>query len=152
MANKNIKPRFLKGSSAASEAGKKSKRGKSLKTLYETRLTALENIILHGNNRDYHYYVYLHRDLSTNRVFYVGKGKKNRYKNTTARSEQWKHYVRANGGGFRVELAYNGLCEKEALAMEERLIGAYGDGLVNIDKTTDTRYITKEIETVMING
>jgi hypothetical protein len=33
MSNPNVKPRFKKGSPEASEAGKKSKRGKSIKTI-----------------------------------------------------------------------------------------------------------------------
>lgn len=100
------------------------------------------------------YYVYLHRRLDDNSVFYVGKGKKKRAWVTKSRNKHWKHIVEKHG--YTVEIFKDNLTEQEAFKLEEEQIKFYGlDNLSNMtlggvsttgyNHTKETRSLLKEI-------
>lgn len=68
------------------------------------------------------YYVYLHRRKSDGVVFYVGKGRRNRYKNRK-RSKGWLENVQ-QGNGYDYEIFKNHLTEQAALDLESQLISS----------------------------
>lgn len=69
------------------------------------------------------FYVYKHIRLDTNTCFYVGKGYKNRAKVKITRNTYWKNIVAKHD--YRVEFVAKGLSEKDALALEQKLIAIY---------------------------
>ena len=69
------------------------------------------------------YYVYVHRKISDNSIFYVGKGKKNRAYTSYGRNTYWKNIV--NKYGYTVEIVQNYLPEWLALELEMYLIQLY---------------------------
>lgn len=74
--------------------------------------------------RDNSKVVYLHRNKTTNEVFYVGMGGKNRPYDKKKRNNFWKNYV--NKYGYYVEIFKRDLSLKEACDEERRLISFYG--------------------------
>jgi hypothetical protein len=62
------------------------------------------------------FYVYVHRRLSDNTVFYVGKGKDNRAWSKSRRNKFWTSTVEKHG--ISVELIFQGLDEKTAFQCE----------------------------------
>lgn len=90
------------------------------------------------NNSKSDYYVYLHRELNGS-IFYVGKGRKDRYKNKNNRSIAWKDKA---SNGYTSEFYRENLTETEALEIEAELIITL-DGLTN--KNPDSKNLfTKE--------
>lgn len=79
------------------------------------------------------YYVYLHLNPTTKKVFYVGIGKNDRvFDGGSKRNKSWKEYVYKNGG-FLFEFYKKNLSKKEALLVERELIVSYGlENLTNI--------------------
>ena len=79
-------------------------------------------------------YVYLHRRLDDDEVFYVGKGRGRRAANGSAgRSEEWKAVVRDHGG-FKVSYVAKGLDQSQASILEVQTIAHHlelGSPLVN---------------------
>lgn len=69
------------------------------------------------------YYVYQHRKKDTNEIFYVGKGKKNRYLTESNRNEYWHNIV--NKHDFVYEILFTNLDEELALLIETELIDQY---------------------------
>jgi hypothetical protein len=65
------------------------------------------------------FYVYAHIRLDTNEVFYVGKGRANRYKRKE-RNKHWKHIV--NKVGYRTEFLETNLSEEESFKLERNWI------------------------------
>lgn len=79
-------------------------------------------------NKEYRYYVYLHRD-SEGKVFYVGSGTAHRFKSKCNRSEKWKVLA---SKGFQTEKVLTDLTIEEAREAEELLIQMFDNGqLVN---------------------
>ena len=79
------------------------------------------------------FYVYLHRRLSDNRVFYVGKGKGNRAYVKTKRNSHWNHVV--NKHGLKVEIVFDNLTEEDSFQIEKDTIlemRYFGYPLVNM--------------------
>jgi len=77
------------------------------------------------------FYVYLHRRLSDNKTFYVGKGCGNRAFSEKSRSKKWIDY--AKNHGYRVEIIQSGMQEWWAFELEKELIAFYGrENLVNM--------------------
>ena len=66
------------------------------------------------------YYVYQHRNPSTQEVFYVGLGKFNRCNQRTQRNKYWKNYVKKHG--CIVELVDKDMTRSGAIDLEKRLI------------------------------
>ena len=62
------------------------------------------------------FYVYVHKRLSDNSVFYVGKGKGYRHKVKTGRSKEWNDIVKTHG--YKSELIAISLPEELALLIE----------------------------------
>ena len=79
------------------------------------------------------YYIYQHRSLDTNAIFYVGKGKNKRHSDKNKRSNYWKSYVAKHG--FTSEILVNNLDEYFAFLIETEAIDVYkrrGIKLVNL--------------------
>jgi len=69
------------------------------------------------------FYVYVHRRLTDNKIFYVGKGKLKRHVSKT-RGKFW--YKVANKYGVYSEVILDNLAESDALSLEVELIKFYG--------------------------
>lgn len=67
------------------------------------------------------YYVYIHRKLSDNSIFYVGKGCNGRCRSTNGRNKDWWSVV-FEEKGFKPSIYKCQLSEKDALMEEESLI------------------------------
>ena len=67
-------------------------------------------------NKDY--YVYLHKDIE-GQVFYIGKGKGNRFKDKGLRTKAWLERAK---NGYSYEIVVDSLTDKEALQREYDLI------------------------------
>ena len=80
------------------------------------------------------FYTYAHFKPD-DRVFYIGKGRGNRYL-STARSQYWKNIV-AKAGGFKAEILANWSTEAEAFAHEKFLIKCFRDLGHNLCNMTD---------------
>jgi len=77
------------------------------------------------------YYTYIHKRLDGS-IFYVGKGCRNRAYTRYYRNSNW--HIEANKG-YEIEIVNDNLLEKDAYALEKKLILYYGiDNLTNIDK------------------
>ena len=48
------------------------------------------------------FYVYIHRKMDTGEIFYVGKGKGSRYKDSSSRNKHWKHIVNKHGFAYEI--------------------------------------------------
>ena len=78
------------------------------------------------------FYTYAHYNKTNNKIFYIGKGKKNRYKTTHKRSLHWNAIV--NKYGFEPKILAYWNTEKEAFEHEKVLIACFKDmgyGLAN---------------------
>jgi hypothetical protein len=80
----------------------------------------LEGLIL-----DNIFYVYEWYNKDTGEVFYVGKGKKNRYKNTTQRNDYFKNYYNKHKKSCRVRIIKNKMTEEQSLLYEKETIAKY---------------------------
>lgn len=63
------------------------------------------------------YYVYLHKDKATGKVFYVGKGIGRRAWETGRRSNTWKEKVASLTNGWEVEILAKDLSELKAFEL-----------------------------------
>src|SRR5262245_2803202 len=83
------------------------------------------------------YYVYVHKDKATGKVFYVGKGQGKRAWSKSKRHANWQEMVTSLGGAWDVEIVKNDLSELEAFDLEAELVdhhggaAAEGGGLTN---------------------
>lgn len=87
------------------------------------------------------YYVYLHRRLTDDKVFYVGKGKETRAWVKKARNNHWHNVV--NKHGYYVQIIKSDMDEAESFDLESRIILHYGlENLTNqtIGGHTSTGY------------
>jgi hypothetical protein len=64
------------------------------------------------------FYIYIHRKLKTNEIFYIGKGCKNRAWDRSGRNNIWHNIVKKHG--YKVEILLKNLSEEESL-IQERL-------------------------------
>lgn len=69
------------------------------------------------------FYVYVHRRADDNRIFYVGKGKRDRA-TSRQRNQYWKRIVALHG--YTIEIVLDGLPEDKAHQLEMDLISHYG--------------------------
>jgi hypothetical protein len=81
------------------------------------------------------YYVYEHLRLDTNEIFYVGKGKCNRYKSNKNRNKHWHHIV--NKCGFSTKILVQNIDEELAFLIEKELISKYKKMDINLVNYTD---------------
>lgn len=70
------------------------------------------------------YCVYIHRQASDNKIFYVGKGTPSRPRSLSGRSDHWRRIV--NKHGLKISLVKIGMNEECALSYEKALIAALG--------------------------
>lgn len=68
--------------------------------------------------------VYLHKNIKTGKVFYVGIGSIYRPHETTNRNRYWRNYTKKYG--FDVEIINTGLSSEDAKEIEIELIEAFG--------------------------
>ena len=80
------------------------------------------------------YYTYAHYTADKSRLFYIGKGKKNRMNEIGGRSQYWQNIVKKHG--LHVELLANWKTEQEAFQHEMFLIECFRD-LSKICNLTD---------------
>ena len=71
------------------------------------------------------FYTYAHINPTTNKIFYIGKGKENRYTQAGKRNQHWKNIV--NKYGFKAEILAYWDSEQAALDHEELLISCFRD-------------------------
>lgn len=71
------------------------------------------------------FYVYKWFRKSNNEVFYIGKGKSQRYKNTTHRNDYFKNIIRKYPDDVDVKFVQTNLSEEAAFALEKKLIAEY---------------------------
>jgi hypothetical protein len=80
------------------------------------------------------FYTYAHYNKTNNKIFNIGKGKKNRYKTTHKRSLHWNGIV--NKYGFEPKILAYWNTEQEAFEHEKVLIACFKDmGYVLANKT-----------------
>lgn len=105
------------------------------------------------------YYTYLHINILTSEVFYVGFGTKHKNKNHYARansrcgrSDFWYNIV--NKYGYRIEIAFESLNKEECLEKEQYLILKYGRRDLNtgtlVNLTTGGEHYEHSYETAKI--
>ena len=93
----------------------------------------LPDLLNYGAPRQRNYYVYVHKD-EDGKVFYVGKGTGKRAWSQD-RDTVWHRHVKERlGGRYNVEIVKNELDEDEALLMENEVMLAHGDRLLNFAK------------------
>lgn len=71
------------------------------------------------------YYVYLHRNPTTNKIFYVGKGTGNRVNTKSNRGKFYINYVKKHGNPI-VEIIEKDLSNEQAIELEKYYIKYYG--------------------------
>lgn len=70
------------------------------------------------------HYVYLHRRVSDDKVFYVGKGARNRAQSSSGRNVHWHRIVKKHG--FYACIVKDNMFERCALTFERMIIAAFG--------------------------
>jgi hypothetical protein len=81
------------------------------------------------------FYTYAHYNKANNKIFYIGKGKKNRFKSTYKRSSYWNGV--ANKYGFEPKILAYWNTEKEAFEHEKVLIACFKDMGYKLTNLTD---------------
>jgi hypothetical protein len=101
------------------------------------------------------FYVYIHYD-NNGIPFYVGKGKKTRYKSTTGRTDKWKSVA---DNGWTYKIVKDDLTEDEAFDLEYDIIQDLGfDNLTNsinakgIGKTLGDEYYIRRMKEEVEKG
>lgn len=88
------------------------------------------------------FYVYVHRRTDTNKVFYVGKGKRDRA-TSKQRNQYWKRIVALHG--YTIEIVVDGMPENKAHQLEVELISFYGkEKLANLTDGGEGRSGSKQ--------
>lgn len=98
------------------------------KDFYEEKAEQLQIAESHADK----FYVYLHRRLSDNKVFYVGKGCGKRAWTSFGRGTRWNRVVAKHG--ISVEIVFSRLDEEESYLLEMDTIAEmryFGEPLVN---------------------
>lgn len=81
------------------------------------------------------YFTYLHRTADAGRVFYVGKGTRDRERVSTGRSEYWSRVAKKHG--FVPEILARWTSEEEAFEHERFLIACFKDMGFQLCNLTD---------------
>ena len=77
------------------------------------------------------YYIYFHKNPSTNQIFYIGLGshilyqKYKRAENIKQRNQHWKNYINKHGNPI-IEIIHDNLTQKEACELEIKYINMFG--------------------------
>jgi hypothetical protein len=88
------------------------------------------------------YYVYVHRKLSDNSIFYVGKGCNGRCRSTNSRNMFWWKVV-IEEGGFTPSIYKSNITEEEAFLVESSLINEIG--IENLSNCSTEEVSTKDL-------
>ena len=83
------------------------------------------------------FYVYLHKNASDGKVFYVGKGTGKRAW-SKKRQDYWHEHV-DRVGGFSVDVIESDLSELEALYREDYYIEKYSEMIINHQRSHDLK-------------
>ena len=86
-------------------------------------LETVKQVNIFKNNRENSFYVYVHRRLSDNKPFYVGKGNRYRAWVSKGRNDWWNAVVSKHG--YSVEIIFDNLTNEEALACEKDAISEF---------------------------
>lgn len=91
-----------------------------------------------------HFYIYFHRRLDNNRVFYIGKGssRSNRAYTKYGRSLEWNSIV--NSYGYEVEIIHDNLSNAQAFELENKYLNEY-ENVVNVKKAQNYREMKVEM-------
>lgn len=81
------------------------------------------------------FYVYVHCRATDGRIFYVGKGFKQRAWSASKRNAHWNNIVKKHG--FYVEIVQDGMQEWWAFELERELIALHGRGSKFLCNATD---------------
>ena len=81
------------------------------------------------------FYIYQHRRLTDNSIFYVGKGKGDRFNSKKNRNKYWHFIVKKHG--FKSEIIKNNLDEDLSLLAEIELIDKYKKIGIKLCNLTD---------------
>lgn len=84
------------------------------------------------------YYVYIHRNVYSGEVFYVGRGCDKRAYSRNQRSVSWKEYVKANGNTFFVEIIIENLSFRDSEILEDKYINHFRNSIVNSKHSSAT--------------
>ena len=87
------------------------------------------------------YYVYCHRRMDNNEIFYVGKGRKYRaYEKHRNKTKKWIK-INEEANGHIVEILFMNLTNKEAILKEIELLNDQSLNLVNVSKNNSRNKI-----------
>lgn len=87
---------------------------------------AKQTYLILMNNTNNIYYIYAWYFTNTNEIFYIGKGKGDRYKYVgTRRNEYFLNIIKKYKDNVNVKKLYENLTETEAWALEKKLINEY---------------------------
>lgn len=75
------------------------------------------------------YYVYVHRERDSGKIFHVGKGTGSLAHSATRRSTHWRTCVQNLPGGWFAEILHSNLSEIEAYDLESDLVEKYGGSI-----------------------
>jgi len=87
------------------------------------------------------YYVYGHYLCENGRLFYVGKGRRNRLNISSGRSKQWNTLV--SNSDWCAKIIKNNLTSAEALELETQLIKSE-PALINVKTKTETNLFSED--------
>lgn len=90
------------------------------------------------------YYVYFHHSKTTNQIFYIGKGKRNRAYSLSGRNARWYEYVKQNG--FEPKIMFDNLTAQEAFNLEIKMINKHKSSghllnIVGVDRLIQADYV-----------
>ena len=71
------------------------------------------------------YYVYCHKRLKDDSIFYIGKGKGERFNSEAGRNQYWNRIVKKDGG-FKAEIVKENLTNEDACKLEIKMITEIG--------------------------
>ena len=101
-----------------------------------------------GSLKNNRFYVYVHK--ADGKIFYIGKGTGNRYKDRNGRSKEWNEIV--NKSFFTSEIIKGELSENEAFNLESHLIKEHiKNGGVLVNKTS-SNHAVKLIDKSVFEG
>ncbi len=97
-------------------------------------LSMYDYICQHRNKVTNRFYVYVHRRLTDNSIFYIGKGCGGRAWNRVSRNRYWSNIVKKHN--YEVEIVFDNLSEVESLNYECDMISGFKNFDVKLSNMT----------------